>query len=171
MNKRNFQIFGPTKTTKRTLLIVIAIILFIAAWLWITNQSPTAALVKEPSNKVTGANIQQQSQEQQNQELQQQEQLQQETTQGVQDKKYYTYKEQCAFNIKQRQDDVDEITARMKEYQEELDKLTADYEKKKKELEDQYTVPSTNFKRDIEKVTRELQNAETRLSEVRSTCD
>jgi len=170
MNKRNFQIFGPTKKTKVITILLALVILLTLAWLWIVSKSPTAAVIQERPNLLTGAIFQQQQEEQQQQqEGGQQEQL--ERTEEQQEKKYHEYSEQCAFDIKQRQDDIADITNRRDSYQKELDKLTADYEQKKKALEEEYLTPSVRLKANIDETTEDLQEAEKSYNEAKTECN
>src|SRR3989338_2264859 len=131
MNKRNWQVFGPSKKTRFTIVaIIVVILLVVAAWLWVSNDSPTAAVVNQPSNKLTGAAVQEQQQEQETQQQIEQEEIPVEETPEEQ-RQYYTYEGQCAFDLKQRQDDVAETTNVVTTYQQEIDILNAEYEQKK----------------------------------------
>lgn len=158
--------------------IVILILIVIAAWFYLQAESPTAAAINAPPNRLTGALTEQQTQQDQQEQQQKtqqqitQEQAQQQNTQQAetQDKKYFEYQGQCAFDMKQRQDDVAETTKNVNADQQELDKLTAEYEKLKKELEEKYTVPLTNLKVKVEKETEEMKSTQQRYETTKQSC-
>ncbi|MBI1972967.1 hypothetical protein HYS50_03105 [Candidatus Woesearchaeota archaeon] len=167
MNRRNWQIFGLSQKTKTIALgIAILIALVLAAWLFVRSESPTAAIIGEGGNRLTGALVQQQEEQQEIKE-----EAQQEVQQQEQEKPYYAYRGQCAFDMKQRQDDLQESKNVAQEYQTALDKLTAEYEQKKKELEEQYATTVPNIKTKLEKANRELEAVQQRYNEVKTACE
>jgi phage host-nuclease inhibitor protein Gam len=109
--------------------------------------------------------VEQQQEQQQIKEEQQLEAIRQE------ERQYFTYKGQCAFNMKQRQDDLAETKNGVDTYQQEITKLTEEYEAKKKEIEEQYTVPVTNLKVKLEKAQKEFSEAQQRYDITKATCD
>lgn len=173
MNKRNWQVFGPSKKTRFTILVIVVIILLvIVAWLLVSNDSPTAAVINEPSNQLTGATVQEQQQEQEaQQQTEQQEQVVEETPEEQERRQYYTYQGQCAFDLKQRQDDVAETTNVVTTYQQEIDTLNAEYERKKKELEEQYVVPLEILKPKLEKAQVEADAAKEKYDKLQTSCN
>ena len=171
MNKRNWQVFGPSKKTRFTILtIVVIILLVIVAWLWISTDSPTAAVVNQPSNQLTGAAVQEQQQEQEAQRQTKQEEIPVEETPEAQ-RQYYTYEGQCAFDLKQRQDDVAETTNVVNDYQKEIDTLNAEYESKKKELEEKYVAPLDILRPKLEKAQEEADVAKEKYDKLQTSCN
>ena len=168
MNRRNRQIFGLSQKTKYAAMSVVIGVVLIAALFFMRGESlTTAAVTNQPSNQLTGSTAQQQ-QEQQTSQEQQQEEVQQEQQE---EREYHTYQGQCAFDIKQRQDDLADTTSNVNMYQQEINKLTEEYEKKKKEIEDQYNVPITNLKVKLEKAQKEVDMAEQRYNEAKVSCN
>ncbi len=166
MNRRNLQVFGPSKNTRYLIVgITVVVVLLLAAWLLMQNDSPTAAAVNQPSNQLTGATAQQGQQQQPAEEEQQQEEIQRE------ERQYFSYKGQCAFDMKQRQDDLGETKNGVDAYQQEITKLAEEYDAKKRELEEQYTVPLTNLKVKLEKAQKEFSDAQQRYDIAKATCD
>ena len=171
MNKRNWQVFGPSKKTRFTIIaIIVVILLVVAAWLWVSNDSPTAAVVNQPSNQLTGAAVQGQQQEQETQQQVEQEEIPIEETPEEQ-RQYYTYQGQCAFDLKQRQDDVAETTNVVTTYQQEIDTLNVEYERKKKELEEQYVIPLDILKTKKDKAQEEADVAKERYDQLQARCN
>lgn len=181
MNKRNREIFGPSKKSKKVILgIVVLILIVLAAWFYLQTESPTAAAITKQPNRVTGALTEQTAQQDQAQQQNTQQQITQEQTekqntqqaeaQTQQDKKYFEYQGQCAFDMKQRQDDVTETTKNVNTDQQELDKLTAEYEKLKKELDEKYASPLATLKVKVERGTEEMKVVQQRYEDVKRSC-
>ncbi len=165
MNRRNFEIFGPTTETRYLLIGIVGIVLLVVAWFFMNSENPTAAVINEPANKLTGATAQEQ-QGQQEQQAQQEQQQQEEKN-----REYYTYSEQCAFDMKQRQDDITDTTTNKDNYQNELTALSEEYEQKKKELDEKYLEPTDRLKTYLERAQKEVDGAQQRYNEVKTICD
>ncbi len=173
MNRRNWQVFGPTKKTRYAILgTVVLVLIVIAAWLVMRGDSPTAAAVSQPTNQLTGASIEQQrGQEQEQQQLEQQQQNIPEEQPKEEDRKYFTYREQCAFDMKQRQDDVTDATSNRDAYQKELTVLSEEYERKKKEIEERYVGSIERLKGKVSEVQKDLDDVQRRYDTTKATCD
>src|SRR3989344_7679106 len=145
MNKRNWEVFGPSKKTRYMVIsIVVIIVLVIAAWMFMNGETPTAAVISQPSNQLTGASIDQEQQNKNQQELEQQQEEQTPSEEEI--RKYNTYSGQCAFDMKQREDDITDATNNRDTYQKELTTLSEEYEAKKKELDEQYSASIERLK-------------------------
>ena len=156
--------------------IVLLVIIILAAWFYLQTESPTAAAITKQSNRLTGALTEQTAQQEQTQQQNTQQQATQEQTQQTpeeakpQDKKYFEDQRQCAFDIKQRQDDIAETTNVVNTHQQEIDKLTAEYERQKKDLEEKYTYPLTTLKAKIEESNKEMKAAQQRYETAKQSC-
>ena len=168
MNWRNFKIFGfrslkrpwrPKKIHTLTLFLLI-VVGTIAVVTLQSEEAGTESLAQ--GNQIIGATTIaiKPAQEQQEEEEKKEE-----------EKEFYEYRGECAREIKQRQDDVDDISNQVKGYEEAYTTLTNEYEQKLKELKEEYLVPQDNTKGDWDKAKRQLKKVEDRLSKIRASCD
>ena len=170
MNRRNFEIFGVAKKTKYIVLGAVLLVIIWLAWLSMSGETLTAAVVNQPSNQLTGAVVQQQEQQnQEQQQITQEEQIEEQVSE--EQRPYYTYEGQCAFDLKQRQDDLTEATTVVDQYQQEIDGLNEEYEQKKKEIEEQYVPEIGKISTKKENAQKDLSEAQRRFDTTKATCD
>ena len=174
MNWRMRKIFGSRFSSSRFRInkfhsIGILLILFVGVFGWslLSSDSSTNENVQlVPQNSLTGAAVvEQQNQEEQEQVVEKQEEK------PVKEREFYEYKEECARDMKQRQDDLDDINNQVTEFANRAQELEEEYKKKLQELENEFKVPLDNAKAKSSKAEREVSSIEERWVDRKEFCD
>ena len=172
MNWRTRRIFGSRFSSSRFKLkrvhgigILIVLIIGVIGWSLISSDSFTNENVQlVPDTALTGAAVV----EQQNQ---QEQEKKQEEKKVEEDREFYEYKEECARDMKQRQDDLADVSNQIKEFSDRAQALEEEYQKKLQELENEFKVPADNAKTKGDKAKRELASIEERWVDRKEFCD
>ncbi len=156
---RNIQIFGMGNSIPRLRYLLILIVLAVSAFIVFKFAAQDSAL------EVTGMAVSTEEEPQLPQESKEAESQPEEDQYG-----WWEYKEQCSFDIRNAEDDVNDIKSYMNNYQSEHDKLESEYNQKIKELDDQYKGQLQALQENIKEAQSSLDKAQAKLDEFRSQC-
>ncbi|MEK6903467.1 MAG: hypothetical protein AABW64_02360 [Nanoarchaeota archaeon] len=180
MNWRMRRIFGSQFSSfsiplKKTHYIIIAVILMIGVLGWSLvrdgNTESSASLI--PKADITGAAVAQQAGQQPSSQTtaQTQQQTDNSTNSSSGNREFYEYKEECARDMKQYTDDLEDVTTQVDAYTLAAEALKKEYDKKVAELQEQYQVPLDNENAKKEKAERTLENVMQKWGERKAYCD
>ena len=201
MNWRNYKIFGmksfgePSNSKKKfytiAAVVVIAVSVLSIALFKIIDPVDQAI---EKQNVVTGGvvikeggneqNVEHREQEKDNtiQEAKKIEEDKKEENQltgktilkrkGSNDRKeYLDYRGECMRDVKQREDDVSDLSSKYDEYVDEYNRLVEEYNARLKELDEKYKDPSERVQKKKDETESLLQTARTAFENAKASCN
>lgn len=186
MNWRMRRIFGSQFSSfpislKKTHYIVIAIVLIVGVlgWSIIRDEDSGHTVPLIPKADITGAAVAQQAGQQPSSTttqspVQQQADNSANSSSGstpAGDREFYEYKEECARDMKQYADDLEDVQTQVDAYTAAVEALQKEYDGKIEELRQQYQIPLDNENVKKEKAERTLEDVLQQWSDRKSYCD
>lgn len=170
MNIRNIQIFG-WKEFKYWWVVVLAVIMVASGLFYSFTRSSDGVFDTGQGNEITGSAVSQAPLEEPT--LESQETSVSLPPEPIAEEKPLTYKdfqEQCAYDMKQADDDIIELSNEIEELKKKIDELKSQYDAKESELESLYKIPLEISQDKQKQLEQHLENAKEQLDLIKSQC-